>query len=274
MPAFLIDYLANHPLSQDLYPTAAGHYPVAHNHHMSRPDHTSHLIIYCTHGRGTATIEGAEHKIQAGDLLVLPKGCAHEYQADAESPWTIFWVHYDGSHSQAYTDFIEVESPVVSIGAQPRLIADFDALFSRRQDGFSRPDYVHTACQLKQMLTGIGEIVRHHQTRRGRQIDLDHIQGLMHLSLQGKLDLDMLAAQAKLSKYHFSRKFKQLTGHSPIQHFLHLKMQHACQLLDNTQLSIKQVAGEVGYDDAYYFSRLFKQIIGLAPSKYRQNRQT
>jgi AraC-like DNA-binding protein len=60
-----------------------------------------------------------------------------------------------------------------------------------------------------------------------------------------------------------------LTGHSPIQHFLHLKIQHACLLLDTSENSIKQIAGEVGYNDAYYFSRLFKQVMGVSPSGYR-----
>jgi AraC family transcriptional regulator of arabinose operon len=102
-------------------------------------------------------------------------------------------------------------------------------------------------------------LARRNLSNQGR-FNLDDIEELMALHIHSSLDLASLAAQAQLSKYHFSRKFKQLTGHSPIQHFLHLKIQHACLLLDTSDNSIKQIAGEVGYSDAYYFSRLFKQL--------------
>ena len=78
-----------------------------------------------------------------------------------------------------------------------------------------------------------------------------------------------MAAQAGLSESQFSHLFKQQTGHAPLTYFIHLKMQHACSLLTLTQLSVKEIAQEVGYTDSYYFSRLFKKIIGVAPSRYR-----
>jgi len=69
-----------------------------------------------------------------------------------------------------------------------------------------------------------------------------------------------------------ARRFKQLTGHTPIQHFIHLKMQHACRLLDTTHEPVKRIAAQVGYDDPHYFSRLFKRVLGVAPQQYRQHR--
>jgi len=52
------------------------------------------------------------------------------------------------------------------------------------------------------------------------------------------LDLDALASAANLSKFHFIRRFKARTGQTPIQHFIHIKMQHACQLLDRLRRSV------------------------------------
>ena len=131
-----------------------------------------------------------------------------------------------------------------------------------------RLQFLHGAGQLKQLLTSVAALSRQ-RVGVGQQIDLDQIQELMHMRIDGKLDLAELAATAQLSKFHFSRRFKQVTGQSPIQHFINLKMEFACSLHDSTSDSIKKVAAAVGYSDPYYFSRLFKQVIGVSPSDYR-----
>jgi AraC-like DNA-binding protein len=202
-------------------------------------------------------------------VFCLPQGVAHSYGADSSDPWTIYWVHYSGALSSNYNQFFAADNTVVQVGIQPRLRADFEALFSLRKAGYSSVEFVHGACQLKQMLSYIAVLVKRSLSRQGR-FNLDDIEELMTMHIESSLDLESLAAQAQLSKYHFSRKFKQLTGHSPIQHFLHLKIQHACLLLDTSENSIKQIADEVGYGDAYYFSRLFKQVMGVSPSGYRR----
>ena len=83
------------------------------------------------------------------------------------------------------------------------------------------------------------------------------------------LTLDMLAASANMSKFHFSKRYKALTGYSPVKHFLNMKMEHACSLLDGSDLSVGAIASRLGYDDPLYFSRLFSRTVGISPRRYR-----
>ena len=271
-PQFLVKRMNNNILSKDLYPLAVGYYPEARQHQMRRNTHSNHLLIYCLEGKGCITVNDELWTIKAGDIACLPKNTEHQYHADKEEPWSIYWVHYDGEFAANYNALMDIYPAIVNIGVQAKLIADFEALFALRNAGYAEQAFIHGACQLKQMLTNIAMLANIHRHRKGQRIDLDLIQELMHRNIDTSLDLASLAASVQMSKFHFSRKFKQLTGQSPIQHFIHLKMQHACQLLDSTTLGVKQIASELGYNDSYYFSRLFKQVIGLSPANYKLSR--
>ena len=109
------------------------------------------------------------------------------------------------------------------------------------------------------------------QAQHQGTLDLDSIQAYMQDNIHQQLGLEDLAAVAHLSKFHFSNRYKALTGYSPIKHFLHMKIEYACQLLDSSEMSVKAIAAELGYPDPLYFSRLFSKTMGLSPRAYRSS---
>jgi AraC-like DNA-binding protein len=272
MPQSLCDALAHNPLSANLYPEAMGYYPQAASHQMQRDTHTGHLLIYCTAGRGTLTLEGAHHRIRSGDLILLPPGIAHRYSAHPKYPWSIYWLHFAGDLSNHFVQLLNMNTTVEYIGLQPRITSQLEELFMLRNSGYDATSFIHGSHQLQQMLSHLALILRQQRSQGGTQIDIDDTRSFMNEHLHGQLSLDDLAKHSKLSKYHFSKRFKALTGHSPIEFFIHLKIQYACHLLDSSTQTIKQVAASLGYEDAYYFSRIFKKVIGLSPDQYRKSK--
>jgi len=87
-----------------------------------------------------------------------------------------------------------------------------------------------------------------------------------------EFNLDRLAAQARLSKFHFNRLFKSATGVSPSQYHINLRMDAARKLLRETKKSVLDVALEIGYSNPSHFAQLFRRETGLAPSDYRRQR--
>ena len=272
VPHFVVNALSQHPLSQDLFMQGVGFYPKAQGHQMTRQNHEDHLLLYCNGGKGWVQSGREEQPVNKGDLVVLPQGVAHHYRADDQDPWNLYWVHFSGSKSQAYVDHLALPSPtlLVHVGPHPKLIADFEALLSVRATGYNMNAFIHGAQVLKQMLTFLALLTTSRVRQSGHFLDLQSIQAFMEEHLQGEIDLDALAAQANLSKFHFSKRYKALTGYSPIQHFIHLKIERACYLLDVSEQSIGDVALALGYEDAHYFSRLFRKVTGVSPSQYRQ----
>jgi AraC-like DNA-binding protein len=269
-PHVLTKRLQHHPLSQGLYLTAMGYYPNAKGHVMVRNGHPDHILIYCTAGKGSVTFEGETSYIAAGDILYLPSGSNHQYAADDTEPWTIYWLHFDGSLANAFCQHINQANRQYDIGVQPRVVRVFDGIAELRHSSHNLDEFIQGGHQLQALLSYLALLIQQRQPFAVKQLDTENIRALMQENIHGKLDLDTLAKQAKLSKYHFSKKFKKVTGQSPINYFISMKMQRACYLLDCTPRSIKHIASELGYQDTYYFSRLFKNNIGISPNKYRK----
>ncbi|MGP8201688.1 MAG: helix-turn-helix transcriptional regulator [Limisphaerales bacterium] len=87
--------------------------------------------------------------------------------------------------------------------------------------------------------------------------------------LNQPLQVANLAQTAHLSASHFFALFKRWTGFSPIDYFIRLRMEEAGRLLVDANMSVKETAATLGYDDPFYFSRVFKSVHGMAPSDYR-----
>ena len=241
---------------------------------MKRLRHDDNLLIYCVEGSGRAQTDVWQGTLDPGQVLLLPQGIPHEYQADTSEPWTIYWVHFQGTSSAVFNQYLGDRDGAVLVtqaGISPQLIALFRGLMTVHRTGYNTRAFINAANQLRHLLTHIVLEIRHARASNQRSFNLEAVQSLMLEHIGQPLDLDTLAAAANLSKYHFSTKYKSLTGYSPIKHFLNMKMEHACYLLDTSQLSVKGVAGALGYDDPLYFSRQFSKTVGLSPRDYRRS---
>lgn len=95
----------------------------------------------------------------------------------------------------------------------------------------------------------------------------------MRTHLNGPIRIPVLCAMAGFSPSRFFEVFKKTTGDTPLNWFTRARMKLAGQLLVESKAGIKQIAGEVGYEDPYYFSRVFKSVHGVSPSAYRMQHQ-
>jgi len=272
-PAFLLEQLHRHPLTRDCYPTAMGYYPQARGHRMRRSRHDDNLLLYCVDGAGRLRVDEARYPIGAGDLMLLPQGLAHSYTAATSQPWTLYWVHFQGVSSRIFTEYLGYRDkrPVVRVGLAPALAASFHSLLAVGKTGYSSGAFINAANQLRHLFTQFALEANREQAAHPAGLDLETIEAYMQDNIHRSLELDDLAAVAHLSKYHFSNRYRELTGYSPIKHFLHMKIEYACQLLDSSEMSVKAIAAATGYQDALYFSRLFRKIMGLSPRSYRSS---
>ena len=83
------------------------------------------------------------------------------------------------------------------------------------------------------------------------------------------LSLHYLAGQIGVSPSYLSRVFNRELGQSVPKTIEDTRLKQACALMDETTLSISEIAAKVGFSDARYFSRIFREHHGVSPSAYR-----
>ena len=95
----------------------------------------------------------------------------------------------------------------------------------------------------------------------------------MRENVRKRLTLKLIADFLGFSPSHFSVIFQNKTGYSPLNYFIHLKIQEACHHLDFSDMKINQISLLVGFADPLYFSRLFTKTMGVSPSEYREKKK-
>ena len=93
---------------------------------------------------------------------------------------------------------------------------------------------------------------------------------LMQARLAEDISLDELAAEARLSAFHFARMFKQSVGVPPLVYLTRLRMEKICELLAMTDLTVTEIAQEVGYSSNQVLARVFMKHQLLNPTEYRR----
>jgi AraC family transcriptional regulator len=87
--------------------------------------------------------------------------------------------------------------------------------------------------------------------------------------LDSGLSLEDLAAEARLSPYHFARQFRTATGLPPHQFVISRRVERARLLMQQGgEISLAQVASRVGFSDQSQFSRHFKRLVGVTPGRF------
>ncbi|WP_372761684.1 GlxA family transcriptional regulator [Pseudoalteromonas sp.] len=96
------------------------------------------------------------------------------------------------------------------------------------------------------------------------------VQFWLKNNLAAELTLQQVAAQFSLSYRTFTRRFRLATNQSPIEYWQQLRVEGAKELLASSNLSIQEVALEVGYNDQGHLTRVFKKVLSQTPSEYRK----
>jgi AraC-like DNA-binding protein len=273
LPRKVVAQALHQPILEGLLPTDIGFFPKAAGHLRERTVGVDQaILIYCTEGSGWCELAGQRYLVRRGELLAILPGVNHAYGADEKNPWSILWAHAAGKGLGPLLEElgVSVQSPLLFIGNDPQFLLLFEEVISTLEHGYTPSHLLYASRALTHLL---GLMIWHrqqkwHDNSEPRQKILQSI-AYMKGHLNHSLTVAALAALANLSSSHYSALFKRQTGYAPVDYFIRLRIHQACQLLDNSDKSVKEVAAALGYEDPFYFSRVFKLLNDISPRQYR-----
>ncbi len=276
IPKIIIEMMEEDPIASILHITDIGYYPKAYNHFRERNTPINQYIyIHCINGQGWFKIAGHEYKIKSNQYFIIPSGVAHVYGANNNDPWTIYWIHFKGKIAQNYVP--DSYDPInVSTNLKSRIsdrIDLFEEIFRTLLSGYSKENICYVSSLFHYYLGTLRYINQYRDAKNDQSENNNIIEAAIHFmkeNIENHITLKDISDYLGYSTSHYSMLFKRKTGHSPVNYLNLLKIQHACQLLDETNMKVNQICYKIGIDDAYYFSRLFNKTMGMSPKEYRE----
>ena len=265
------EYMA-HPLIRAAYLTDVGFFPRAREHYREREEGADqYILIYCTEGKGIIEVEGRKYHLGRSDAFCIPRHKRHRYYADEKEPWSILWVHFKGESISYYP---VQECRVIHLSSRAsdnRMMVFFKLLFRVLERNYTLGNFIYISQVLALILSEIyfREKMDESTTSDRHDRHVTQVVRYMYQNLNKNLTLSDISREVELSKSYLNAIFKAQTGKSPVEFFIHLKMQEACKLLKSGQMYVYEAAAALGYEDQYYFSRIFKKVVGVSPRDYQ-----
>lgn len=238
------------------------------NYHIIRECSDVWVIEYVLEGKGYVLLGDETHEIEKDMIYFLPEGMRHEYYADPKDPYKKIFMNVSGELCKQL---------VFAYGLSKRYFF---------------------ACQsLKPVFEKIVSVLRSEQTDYEKQCELQGIfieilsklqqsvketkHSTEALTLKRYLDANLgkivsseeLAKQIFRSKDYCQKLFSREFRTTPYAYQLERKIQTAKTLLSETDITVGEIAEELGYSDIHYFSNLFQKKCGTRPLQYRKSKR-
>lgn len=151
--------------------------------------------------------------------------------------------------------------------ALPDVTRPLVQLLAAREEGLREEAVIALAEKVVSTLSGKAPSVAAPNARDHRRID----RVLRHIEAHAgeALDLDALAGIACMSKYHFLRCFRRITGVTPYDFLLRLRLRRAALKLSETPEPVSDIAYDSGFGDLSTFNHRFRGTFGESPSRFR-----
>lgn len=247
-------------------------------------------------GRVPFCVEGRLHFVGDENFLVVNAGQEYEFSTPPDSPlfnFTIFmselevadaWASIRRSEQSLLEDPVTSDQPLPEFLVTTMLVTEpvkqirsqlRSAALAGSHCAVSKAAAVSEIIDeaLRAQWQAMRQVRRVRASRRSTREEavrrvrraIDFIES----DLVRRLDLSLLANVSCMAKYHFLRRFKDVTGETPYQFILRRRLARAEELLMNSDVSAAEIGRRCGFADPTSFSSAFRSAHGLPPLAWR-----
>lgn len=242
-------------------------------------------LEYIISGGGHVVMNGETYPAEAGRIFIRPPGTRNQGFLPYESYLLLFDLQFDPEKLESYRDPQRLNRPPSSLAAEqarPLSLEAEDPSYARE---LFRSCYLHFSEQtaggrlrvkadILSLLAYLNDCLEAKKSL-GRTIRL-HKSAVMALKKEMDEDpgkaysLEMLAAQCGFSQGFLCRVFKQVTGQTVFQYLAESRLRMAKTLLIDTNLPIKDICRQCGFQNESYFYHTFREKLAVSPVRFRE----
>lgn len=249
---------------------SAGHIFAKPKREIYRPDgREDWLLFYIAKESETFFLKGGEvATADAGSFIIYAPGEKQHHVYTGNKTAEFYYVHFK---CETLPERIALEtSKIYSLSPQPLYSSVFEEILEETLQ--KKPHYEFLCLsRLLLLLTLIKrEITQMDNSLSGQWRSVARAIQHMNSYPSSNLKLSDYADMCCVSKYHFARIFKEVTGDTPLNYRNRIRIELAKGLVENGYLSISEIAENLGFASAAYFSDSFKRFVGRSPSEYKR----
>lgn len=222
-------------------------------------------LVYVISGYGEIMIGGKQISVGAGDFICFKPGVTHSLWLSREPYMVFYGVHFTPQPKEIMKeipDYVHLEERQWADQLLKMLYVE------HRQKGYLgawKEEII-----LQQILSE--HLTRLHSTQEPISVArIRKVLSYIHNDPCRDYSLSDLLGQVRIQKSVFLQSFRSVTGTTPLQYIINLRLETACDLLAETDLQISQISDKCGFKDPFYFSRCFKKKYSLSPRQYREH---
>lgn len=248
-------------------------------------EHEHAELAFILSGKGKYLVGGEKHDVEAGDLVICNPGVKHTHVfTNPEEPTIEFIAGFTNFQFRNMSpNSIETKDGICIINTSAELKQDLTmhcyAMIAEKESSNPGKYFMFKSHLMQMLLLIMREILSDEICEQtscnfesyNKSYAVNRIISYLNENYNKKISLEQIAHNMYLSPVYISKIFKEETGESPINYLIKIRLEKARDiLLKSTESSIKSIANEVGYEDAYHFSKLFKKYYGISPLYYRK----
>ena len=238
------------------------------------PEVRDHYIIhYILDGKGEFTVNDKTYKLGKREGFLIRPGEQTYYKADHKNPWIYMWIGFNGIKCETYLKYANLSED------NPIFKYDKDNLLKKYiLDILSLNVMTHyNELKIEGLLhLFLGTLIENNKYKdytNNYSVKENYINKSIEYinnNYSSNIKISDIARHVGLNRSYFSNLFTKTLGVSPQEYLLSLRIEKACNLLEDFGLTIGEISMRVGYMDQLTFSKIFKKTKGVSPKLYRQ----
>jgi AraC-like DNA-binding protein len=220
-------------------------------------------LFWCVRGADVIQFGRCKYTLKKNQVALYYPGMRHYWYADRPEEWEFHWFTFDGPLAVSIPAVFGLEPGIYEAGRVPAV------LFHKLRQFVGQPS---KQAELQACVTAFSILARAANSYRNQTDEVINkaIEILHQQHMSPKLNIKTLVNSLKMRRATFASRFYAAMGMTPAAYLARLRTQKALALLQNTHLSISDIAVQCGYRDNAYFSRVIRRITGYAPLKFRK----